>query len=504
MMSSSLFLVLPVVVPLGTTIILMSLWRHGRLQRRVSLLGTIVHFFVCSLLLISVHTEGIIKIQFGGWSAPFGIVFVADLLSAILVFLTGLIGACVLSFSLATIDQRREAFGYHSLFHILLAGVCGAFLTGDLFNMYVWFEVMLMSSFVLLGLGGEHRQMSGAFKYVALNLISSLLFLSGIGLLYGLVGTLNIADLSEKIQHIEHTGMLTAIAMLFLTAFGIKAAVFPLFFWLPESYHTPPIAVTALFAGLLTKVGVYALIRVFTLVFPVDMFGLKEMLLIAAGITMLTGIVGAIAQKDLRRMLCYLLISHIGYMIMGLGLFTEIAITGSLFYTFHHIIVMANLFLVIGIAARVSGSYNINLMGGLYQHKALISILFVIPAMGLAGIPPLSGFWPKVNLISASIETYNYLLAGVALVVGLLTLYCISRVWSESFWKEQETSKEIDATKAIIPRRKVLLYAPVVVLGLLTVLIGVFAGQSYSFSEESSRQLLNKKQYVNTVLRDSN
>ncbi|MCT7654634.1 hypothetical protein MBH78_07270 [Oceanimonas sp. NS1] len=240
----------------------------------------------------------------------------------------------------------------------------GAFLTGDIFNLYVWFEILLIASFGLMILGGERAQMEGAIKYVTLNLISSAMFLTAVGLLYGYAGTLNMADLAVKLNGPEQSGLVTVIAMLFLVAFGIKAAAFPLFFWLPASYHTPPVAISAVFAGLLTKVGVYALYRVFSLIFVQDIGFTHGTVLMAMGIfTMVTGVLGAAAQFEVRRILSFHIISQIGYMLVGLALFTPLAVAGGVFYIFHHIIVKTNLFLVSGVMYRYHGSYDLSRLG---------------------------------------------------------------------------------------------------------------------------------------------
>jgi multicomponent Na+:H+ antiporter subunit D len=234
-------------------------------------------------------------------------------------------------YSFASIDVQRESFGYYPLLHILLMGVCGAFLTGDIFNLYVWFEVMLIASFVLLALGGERAQLEGAIKYVTLNLISSAFFLTAVGILYGMIGTLNMADLARQLSTVAQPGLVMTLAMLFFVAFGIKAALFPLFFWLPASYHTPPVIVSALFAGLLTKVGVYALVRVFTLLFIRDSSYIPTLILVVAGLTMVTGVLGAVAQNEIRRLLSFHIVSQIGYLLMGLGLFTPLVLAGTVF-----------------------------------------------------------------------------------------------------------------------------------------------------------------------------
>src|SRR5689334_4495301 len=260
-------LVLPILVPLGTAAVLMLAPKRAAPQRWISLVGSIMLLVSAVVVFVRVDAAGVQVLQMGGWAAPFGITLVADLLSAILVVAVGVVGTAIAIVAFSGVDPQREAFGYHPLIQILLMGVAGAFLTGDLFNLYVWFEVMLVASFVLMALNRTREQMAAAFKYVTINLIASSIFLTALGLLYGATGTLNMAELARVWPAIATPGIDLVLAVLLLLAFSIKAGLFPLFFWLPASYHTPPAAIGAAFAGLLTKVGVYALIRVFTLLF---------------------------------------------------------------------------------------------------------------------------------------------------------------------------------------------------------------------------------------------
>ncbi|MCG8691329.1 MAG: hypothetical protein MI806_08985, partial [Minwuiales bacterium] len=419
----SWLLVLPIAVPFATAVLAFLFRANGPAGRWLSIGGSVLLLAASVGLMLVVLQRGVIAAQMGGWPAPFGITLVADLLSAVMVVITAITGLAVAIYALADIDARREALGYHVLFHVLLAGVSGAFLTGDLFNLYVWFEVMLIASFGLLVLGGDREQLDGGIKYVALNLVSTAMFLSGIGLLYGLTGTLNMADLHVAVREVENTGLLTVVAVLFMVAFGVKAAVFPLFFWLPASYHTPPVAISAVFAGLLTKVGVYALIRMFTMVFTQDIGYTHGLLLVIAVLTMLTGVLGAAAQNEFRKILSFHIVSQIGYMVLGLALYTPLALVGAVFYLVHHIIVKANLFLVSGIANRLTGSFSLTAIGGLYKSSPLLAVLFLVPAFSLAGFPPLSGFWAKFLLVKASLDIGAYLVAGIALLVGILTVF---------------------------------------------------------------------------------
>jgi multicomponent Na+:H+ antiporter subunit D len=492
----NLWLILPILIPMLTGIVAVLAYRWHRAQGWLGLLGASALLGAAIGLLTDVWHRGIQVAQIGNWVAPYGITLVADLFSAIMVTLAGIIGFAVAVYSLANIDPARVKFGYHPLYHFLLMGVCGAFLTGDLFNLYVWFEVMLMASFVLLALGGEQGQLEGAIKYVTLNLMSSALFLAAMGILYGLVGTLNMADLARKLNGAAQPGLATTLAMLFLIAFGIKAAIFPLFFWLPASYHTPPVAVSAVFAGLLTKVGVYALIRVFTLIFTRDIAFTHTLILILAGLTMVTGVLGAVAQNEFRRVLSFHIVSQIGYMIMGLGLFTPLGLAASVFYIAHHIIVKTNLFLVSGVVERLSGTFELKKLGGLYQTHPGLALLFLVPAMSLAGLPPLSGFFAKLGLIQAGLPLEQYAIVGIALGVSLLTLFSMLKIWNEAFWKPLADNQPAADNRPT----PIALFAPIVLLATLTLVIGFGAGPIFALALRAGEELMNPAGYIQAVL----
>ncbi|MBU2610129.1 MAG: Na+/H+ antiporter subunit D [Chloroflexi bacterium] len=491
-------LTLPILVPMVSGIGALLAYRLPSLQRWIGLFGAFA-LLICDLVIFSTASKNqILVLQLGGWPAPFGITLVADLLSTTMLLLTGIVGFVVAWYSLGAIDEGRVAHGYFALFHFLLMGVGGAFLTGDMFNLYVWFEVMLMSSFVLLALGGERRQMQGAIKYVTLNLISSAMFLAALGILYGMAGTLNMADLARKFAQVEGAqpqALITALAVLFMAAFGIKAAIFPLFFWLPASYHTPPAAVSAIFAGLLTKVGVYALIRVFTLIFVQDTGYTHTLILILSGLTMLIGVLGAMAQNEFRRVLSFHIVSQIGYMIMGLGLFTPLALAGSVFYIAHHIIVKTNLFLISGVAENLAKTPHLKKMGGLYRSQPALAMLFLIPAMSLAGIPPLSGFFAKFGLIVAGLEVGQYLIVAVALGVSLLTLYSMIKLWNEAFWKPAPKKTNDENTKISLS-----LLIPIGLMAAITILIGLGIGPIFSLAIRAGEQLADPAIYIQAVL----
>jgi multicomponent Na+:H+ antiporter subunit D len=497
-----LTLVLPLIIPLFTAALSLLAWKSHRLQRLFGMLGSTALMLAAFALLANVSREGILVAQIGSWPVPYDITLVADTFSAIMVSIAGVIAFLITLYSLGSIDSERERFGYYPLVNILLMGVCGAFLTGDIFNMYVWFEVMLIASFVLLSLGGERAQIQGAIKYVTLNLMSSALFLAAVGLLYGVIGTLNMADLAWKIQFVSQPGLVTAISVLFLVAFGIKAAIFPLFFWLPASYHTPPVAITALFSALLTKVGVYALIRVFTLFFLQDTQYTHTIILVVAGLTMLTGVLGAVAQFDFRRLLSFHIISQIGYLLMGLGLFSVPALAGAVFFMIHVILAKSTLFLISGVSNRILGTYDLKKLGGLYRAYPTLSILFLIPALSLAGIPPLSGFFAKFALIKSGLEMGEYFIIGVALIVSILTLYSMIKIWTEAFWKPlpASTIPAIAAGSTRADGNLTLLVLPIAALALLTVFLGIAAEPILLLSIQAAEQLADPAVYITAVL----
>ena len=488
----------PVVVPLAAAVITGLQMGYGRIQRALSLCAGLALLGNAIALLARVWNHGVIAVQIGDWPAPFGITLVADHLSAVLVLITAIIALAAIVYSFEDIERGGLATVLHPQLHALLAGVCGAFLAGDIFNMYVWFEIMLIASIGLLVVGGTRPQLDGAVRYAALSLIATTLMLTGIGLLYGLTGTLNMADLHLRVQEVENQGLLTVIAVVFIVAFGIKSAVFPLFFWLPASYHTPKVTVSAVFSGLLTKVGVYALMRVFTLIFTNDVGYTHEILLWVAGLTMVTGVLGAASRSGLRQILSFHIVSQIGYMILGLALFTPLGLLGGIFYVVHHIIVKANLFFVAGAIRRIGGSSQLARLGGLYRDAPLLAALFFIPAFSLAGFPPLSGFWAKFLLVRASIEADEYAIAATALAVGLLTAYSMTKIWVNVFWKARP--------RGVIPRRplsasgRFYLLAPVAFLAALTLAIGLFARPFYELSERAAEGLMDPTGYVEAVL----
>ncbi len=494
-----LLIMLPIIIPMLMGISALSRTRPTR--RLIVTVGAILNMIVCGFILgYLIANDTILTSQMGGHPAPFGITLVIEMLSAVMLFVTSVTAFAVILYSQATIDVNRERFIYYPLIGFLIMGVNFAFITGDLFTLYVAFELMLLSSFVLLTLGGERGQIEGGIKYVAINLISSTIFLIAAGLTYAVAGTLNIADLSYKLSGIEAPGITTLLAILFLLAFGIKGAIFPLFYWLPASYHTPPIPVTALFGGLLTKIGIYSMWQVLVVVFPNEIKFLQPLILTLAALTMITGVLGAIAQGEWRRLLSFHIISQIGYLLMGLGLSTELGMTGSVFFVIHVILSKTALFFIAGIAYELRDTYKLKYLGGFRKNYKWLSILFLIAALSLAGIPPLSGFWGKMILIRASIEAGQYGIMIVGLVVSLLTFYSMIKIWNEVFWKDKPENVQMLDEEIIMPRRQVFLYAPTVLLVSLIIIIGIFAEPVSEISRRAALSATEPERYQQIIL----
>jgi multicomponent Na+:H+ antiporter subunit D len=486
-------LVLPILVPLSTAGILLLAPKRPLLQRWIALTGSMLLLGSTVVVFRRVDAEGIQVLQVSGWAAPFGITLVADLLSAMLAVAVGVVGVAVTAAAFAGVDPRRETFGYHALIQILLMGVAGAFLTGDLFNLYVWFEVMLVASFVLMALHRTSAQVEAAFKYVAINLIASSIFLTALGLLYGVTGTLNMADLARLGPTLLTPGVDMVLAVLFLIAFSIKAGLFPLFFWLPASYHTPPAAIGAVFAGLLTKVGVYALMRIFTLLFQDAPPALFTVLLVMSVTTMVIGLVAALNERDLRRILSFNLVGHIGYTTASLSLLTPTALAAGIFYVLHHIVVITNLFLVSGVLLRLRRTTDVTGLGGLYRSQPKFAALAMVPIFSLAGVPPLSGFLGKLAILEGAFGAGAYWVGGTVLVVGLLTLLSMGRTWADAFWGPSASEADLSTPGAA-------LLIAISGLSLVTLAITVGAGPLLDLTSRAAHQLLQRDDYVRAVL----
>jgi len=487
--------IFPILIPVILMVIHLIL-KKDRLAVISGIAGSALLLSVSIFIFAKVFREGMLSMVVGGWEAPYGISIVIDPVSALFLLVSSVIVLAISVFSVNYREKGPYQSKYYFYFFSLILGINGAFTTGDIFNMYVWFEVMLLSSFVLINLGFSKEQMRSGIKYMALNLIGSLFFLAGIGLLYGKTGTLNMAHLAEILMNDDQSILINSSAMLFFLAFGIKAAIFPLHFWLPASYHTPNITVSALFAGILTKVGVYALIRYFTLFFVQDPLFWHNLLFVVAGLTMVLGGMAAISRYETRKILSYHIISQIGYMIMGLAIFTPLGIAGAIFFALHNMVAKTNTFVVAGLINRMRGSYSLREVGGLFRESPVLAVLFIIPAFALAGIPPLSGFYAKFILIKAGFEDGHYWITGIAVLTGLLTLYSMIKIWNEAFLKKAPES----VSDKKITKLTFLDLLPSIILGSATIFMGIFAASMFSFTREAAEALLNPMDYLQHII----
>lgn len=485
--------VLPMVIPLLVGVFLIFLRPFIKVQRVLSLLAVVATGIVSIYLLNVIQSEGILRLDFGGWLPPYGILFVADSFSMLLVLTTAIVSSIILLYAFSTIGAARENMFFYSFVLFLIAGVNGSFLTGDLFNLFVCFEVMLLASYVLITLGGRKVQLVESIKYVVINVLSSWFFLLGIAFLYGSVGTLNMAHLSERIAEVGQGPLLTTISIIFLIVFSLKSGLL-LYFWLPGSYSAPPTAVAALFGALLTKVGIYAMFRTFTLIFYHEPSITHNLIGIMAIFTMIGGSIGAIAYKDVRQIVTYNVVITVGFILVGLAVSTELAITGSIYYLVHDMIIKALLFLLAGTMIYLTGTSKIEEMSGLIRNYPALGWLFLLTTLSLAGIPPLSGFIGKLYVGQGAVEAGNYLLLAIAFLSSMFVLYSLLQIFMNAFWGETIISEDEE-----VPLKKRLLL-PCVILGIATISLGLGAESIAAYVSDAATTLMNPEIYIDAVM----
>ncbi|MGW9630660.1 Na+/H+ antiporter subunit D [Agromyces sp. NPDC055520] len=513
---------LVVLLPLLGAAAALILGRHRKVQMAVSLGVLAAVTVIAAVLLVAVDTTGPAVVYVGGWNAPWGITLVVDRLSAIMLVISAIMLLVVLVYSVGQgiADQHRETpvSIFHPSYLILSAGVFNAFIAGDLFNLYVGFEILLSASYVLLTLGGTGERIRAGVTYIIVSLVSSLFFLSAIALIYGATGTVNIAQLSVRLAELP-ADVALMLHVLLLIAFGIKAAVFPLSFWLPESYPTAPAPVTAVFAGLLTKVGVYAIIRTETVIFTDS--DVSVLLMVIGGLTMLVGILGALTQADIKRLLSFTLVSHIGYMIFGISLASQLGYAATIYYVVHHITVQTTLFLTTGLIERIGGATSINRLAGLLKASPLLGVLFFIPVLNLGGIPPFSGFLGKTGLFLAGgegaaadpgVAWLIWVVVAAGAITSLITLYALTRFWNMAFWRRRSELEGYEsvllgsvleapegATVTATRTTPVLMIVATATLVVVTVCLTVFAGPLFELAGRAAADLLDPASYVSLV-----
>ncbi len=489
---------LPILIPvLGAAIAIIG-GRSRPFQRTVSVVSLSAVLVVSIVLLIGADRDRYVVHRADGWPAPLGITYIVDRFAGLMLVVSAIVLLAVMIYAIGQRGEERLRVAFHPVYLVLAAGVSASFLTADLFNLFVAFEMMLAASYVLITLGARPDQVRSGMTYVVISLVASTLFITVLAWLYASTGTVNMADLSERLEDVDPS-LRTAFSLALLVVFGIKAGLFPLFFWLPDSYPTAPGPVTAIFAGLLTKVGVYAIIRTQTLMFDMSE-AMGTVLIVVAILTMVVGVLGAIAQDDMKRILAFHIISQIGYMIFGLGLFTVAGIAGAVFYIVHHIIVKTALFLVAGLVDRRSGSARLSEVGGLIRTAPLIAVLFAVPALSLAGLPPFSGFLAKFALVDAGLSAHAWIGVTASLAVGALTLYSMTKIWAGAFWGQAEEEPVRAPRSGGRFGGPPWMLAATAALAVVSIAFAVWAGPIYRLAERASVDLLDRNGYNTVVL----
>ncbi|MBR7797318.1 MAG: Na+/H+ antiporter subunit D [Bacillota bacterium] len=488
--------VLPIIIPLISAVILIFFNQKVKVSRALSKLFSLISLGTSSYITWYVFTNGTIILETGDWLAPYGIILVMDGLAAILVLTTNIIAVACAFYAPNAGLEKRETFYFYPFFFFLITGVSGAFITGDLFNLFVFFEVLLMASYGLIVLGGGKVQLRESLKYLLINLFSSMLFVTAVAFLYAVVGTVNMAQIAQRVQEVEQQGILTTIGILLFFVFATKAALFPLYYWLPKSYIVPNPVISALFGALLTKVGIYSILRVFTLIFVHKTDMTHEMFIWIAGLSMIFGVIGALSTSNIKLIIAYNIIPAIGFIILGIGLLNQDGISGSIYYLINDMIIKSVLFLLVGVIAYVAGTSDLRKMGGLIHYYPFLGWLLFVSALVLAGLPPFSGFIGKLLLLKGAFEQGEIAIVIIGLITSLLILYSVVKIFINGFWGDKETMAELPkkSTKGLL--------APVVSLLALSVILGVGAEFFYPHIESIATYLLDPEIYIDSVLKE--
>lgn len=493
------FLLLPIIIPFFFAMILMFGQKKIAYQRIMTIFGLVLSIICGAGLVLNVHEHGPQIVTFGNWPAPFGITLVSDMMSALLVLTTLVLALFIVWYGFASIGKEREQFFYYPGIMFIISGVNGAFTTGDIFNLFVFFEVLLMASYLLIVLGGEKAQLRESIKYILVNIISSALFVITVAYLYSVVGTLNMADISLKIAEVNQPGILTVIAVLFLLVFGMKAAIFPLYFWLPGAYSAPPIPILALFGALLTKVGVYAITRTYTLFFTHDLSFTHGLLLALALLTIVAGCIGALAHFDVKQIIIYNIVIAVGVILFGVAQMNETGLEGAIFYLIHDMIIKAALFMLIGIVIYVTGTTNLRKMGGLMKTYPALGWFYLIAAFGLIGVPPLSGFIGKLLIVQGGFEAGNIWSTILVLASSIVVLLSAMRIFIYAFWgMEGQLSSNVEKSKFNG------LLIPTVLLVVLSIFYGIGTEWLTPFMGDAAKTLFDPSIYTDAVMKGGN
>jgi len=486
----SMLLPMPVVLPLATAVVLFLLRNRQAVQERLSIASLSVNLVLVLFILRTTAGGEILIHRMGMWPFPYGIILAADRLTGtMLILAAAIVGACtIFAQGYLSRNERKEAF--HPLIHFQLMGIQGAFLTGDLFNLFVFFEVMLISTYALLAFYYNLDQLEVAFKYTFLNIIASAMFLVGVSLLYAQVGTVNMADLSVKVSELGPQPLMVVTALIFLFVFSMKAALFPMHLWLPSAHSISPTHIGAILAGVLVKVGIYAIIRCATLIFigPYEKF--QTLLMVIALATIIWGALGTLPQKSLKRILAYSTINQLGYIAFGISLLSPLGMTAAVFYIVCHAFLKSSMLLAAGLNQKLTGTVDLEKMGGLMKKAPYTSSLLLVGFLSLAGIPPLNGFFAKFFLLQAGFSQGAYLATGIALLMGVVSLYYNFTTYQRMAWGDGGNE---------VGEAPLVMYSSVSFLAAFAVIFGLGAAWLYDWSLLVAAQLTRPELYISAM-----
>jgi len=489
-------IVAPVLLPLITAVILL-IWRHPSYIRRwVAAISSFIHIIISLFIFKLVNLHNVLVLPMGGWKAPFGITLTIDHLSIVMILLCSIVTFTCVLYGFAESKVESDHPLRLPLIQFMVAGICLSFSTGDLFNMFVAFELMLIASYALLTLEAKDRDIKHTLPYLGINLLGGTLFFCAGGLAYSLFGSLNFADISLSAEQFVNDPRLVVMSILFLVVFGLKAGFFPLYYWLPNSYPTLPTPLAALYSSMLTKVGIYGILRIFGTILPHSLLGPYGLILLLAGPTMMFGIFAALSRKTIRGILCFNLISHIGFMMVAIGIFSQKSLAACIFYIIHHVLVIASLFLLGGIIRHLNGSDHLDKMGNLWDKAPFLGVLFLVQILSLAGLPPFSGFWGKFLIIREALSAGSYLLVALLIIASILTLWSLLNIWFAAFWtRKPELSVNLDN---IVWKRMTMVTSFIIIISLS---VGFGANSYVKLANRSSAGILDQPAYREAVFK---
>ena len=494
-MTTNILPMLPIILPFLAGVIMLFLGKRPMPHRMISAVTSLIMVGVAAFNVYYVYVNGTMVTFIGNWSAPFGISVVYDMVAALLVLTTSIVTFFVVVYSFQSIGYERERYYYYPMVLFMITGIIGAFTTGDIFNMFVFFEVFLLASYVLITLCSRKIQLQEGFKYLVVNIVSSNFFLVGLAYLYSVTGSLNMADIHIKLSNYDgNLAIMTIVAVVFLFVFATKAGLFPLYFWMPGSYNAPPMPVIALFGALLTKVGVYAIARIFSLFFTNDVGNTDQVLLLLSLLTIIVGSIGALAYTNMKQIIIYNIMIAVGVIMVGFSMMDYAGTVGSMYYLIHDMIIKAALFLLIGFIIYRTGKNDAADLGGLIRQHPVVGWTFFIATLSLAGVPPFPGFFGKLYIVESAFDNGHAIAAILVLLSSLVVLYSVIRIFIKVFWGEPAQPIELKNIKS----DKLLFSA--VGLVIISAVFGLSADFLFPIFEMAAESFFDPSSYSNYLM----